>query len=295
MAEGAFPHPLVVPPLELPHKHTFIILHGRGSNADSFSRSLLHHPIPACETLRKAFPQAKFIFPTAATSPATAFSFLPIPQWFDYWPFAKEGKDHEPEVKGLKASCDFLHGLIRRAVGEVGASNVIVGGLSQGCATSLVSMLLWDGPPIAACFGMCGWLPFREPLTQAMEKSVGGGIGALRPGAMKAKEAGRDEKAKSLAWLREVTSAGTSTTPSSIDSYPVFLGHGVLDEKVPVTEARGAHKILSELGSAVTLREYEKLAHWYSGEMLKDIVDFVRRQLSSKGTRVRSSLVHPAL
>ncbi|KAK0727463.1 Alpha/Beta hydrolase protein [Lasiosphaeria miniovina] len=61
-----------------------------------------------------------------------------------------------------------------------GAQNVVLVGLSQGCVASLVALLLWDGEPLAAAVGMCGWLPFVSHLLspQDAERSgVGPGEG----------------------------------------------------------------------------------------------------------------------
>jgi hypothetical protein len=48
----------------------------------------------------------------------------------------------------------------------VDAKNVVLWGLSQGCAASLVALLTWDGEPFGAVVGMCGWLPFRKHLEE---------------------------------------------------------------------------------------------------------------------------------
>ena len=62
----------------------------------------------------------------------------------------------------------------------------MLGGLSQGCATSLISLLLWDGPPLKATFGMCGWLPYRSRLEEIISGGEGeGGDGDLFEGAAK--------------------------------------------------------------------------------------------------------------
>lgn len=54
----------------------------------------------------------------------------------------------------------------------MGAENVILGGLSQGCAAALVATLLWNGEPLAAVFGMCGWLPYRAHMQAIAETTA---------------------------------------------------------------------------------------------------------------------------
>lgn len=81
-------------------------------------------------------------------------------------------------MDGLRQSVEFVHGLLREEIEAVGRENVVLWGLSQGCATSLVSLLIWEGAPFAATVGMCGWLPFDglvgigEPLARARAEGV---------------------------------------------------------------------------------------------------------------------------
>lgn len=85
----------------------------------------------------------------------------------------------------------FLHALLRAEIAEVpgDARNVVLGGLGQGCAASLVAMLLWEGPPLGAVVGMCGWLPFVGRLDEEVEGVVSGGGSE---GGDEGEEMGRD-------------------------------------------------------------------------------------------------------
>lgn len=84
-------------------------------------------------------------------------------------------------IDGLRETTAYLHTLIReeiallRAAGG-GSRDIVLGGLSQGCAASLVAAALWDGEewPLGAVVGMCGWLPFVEGV---MAGGVGWGDG----------------------------------------------------------------------------------------------------------------------
>ena len=78
----SYPEPLIVSPLQK-HKQTWIILHGRGSNALKFGPELLGTTIPEYVNLNQAFPNSKFIFPTAAPRRATIYKRSIIHQWFD--------------------------------------------------------------------------------------------------------------------------------------------------------------------------------------------------------------------
>jgi len=172
-----YPDPLITPPLK-EHKETWIILHGRGSNAQKFGSELLSTQIPGHGSLPQAFPHAKFIFPTASTRRATIYKRKEIHQWFDNWHLDAPTEREELQIDGLRETSIFLHDLLKAEIAVVGAKNVVLGGLSQGCAAALVSMLLWEAEPLAAMFGMCGWLPFRKRMQDIVESATGTGDGA---------------------------------------------------------------------------------------------------------------------
>ena len=98
-------------------------------------------------------------FPSASLSPATIYGGSKINQWFDNWHLEDRHQKPELQVEGLRASTEYVHGLVKREIEKVGKENVVLWGLSQGCATSLAALLLWDGEPFAAVVGTCGWLP----------------------------------------------------------------------------------------------------------------------------------------
>lgn len=274
-----FPQPIVVPPIQLPHHHTFILLHGRGSNAEKFQKPLLHHPIPEYDTLRKALPHAKFIFPTSQYLRAKDFDRIPITQWFD---LDGVGRHRDANTRDIGTSCQYLFGLIQRAIGEVGAENVIVGGWSQGCAVSLIAMLLWEGPPIGAFVGMSGRLQYRQRLSEKM---------------MVAEDGSNDDPGRAIAWLRASLSGrqGSALSTSPRKMPPVYLGHGILDPQISVAEARESSNMLARFGVQVDFREYENLGHGFNGEMLKDMVDFVYQHVSSIEEGVKVSQIRSAL
>jgi predicted esterase len=63
---------------------------------------------------------------------------------------------------------------------------------------------------------------------------------------------------------------------------PVFLGHGIEDEKVPIEIGRKAKTCSELVGAYVQTVEYEGLGHWYSDKMLSDIFDFLKKKFSIK-------------
>ena len=316
--------PLIVEPLELPHRNTFILLHGRGSTAERFSQELLkttldqssETPTGAEEsrTLRHLFPHAKFIFPTASKRRAAIFKRRVIHQWFDCWrlPFPSslrrpfegvsefdrkwvcEGLEERQElqIEGLRETSLFLHGLLKQEIALLGGSSerVVLGGLSQGCAASLVALLLWDGPKLGAFMGMCGWLPFCGLLEREFREAVE--LGCLDKSMVvfdnDSGGGNSDDISKSgrrmlpasqaLSQLREMLDfpGDQNFAGHGCLGTPVFLGHGILDDKVEVRLGRVAATCLEALGGHVTWKEYIGLGHWYSSEMLGEIVLFLK-------------------
>jgi predicted esterase len=197
----------------------------------------------------------------------------------------------ELQIDGLRETSAYIHELLRQEIKIVGsAGNVVLGGLSQGCAASLISLLLWDGEPLAAAVGMCGWLPFRtdmENTTRGVE-DIEVEEEDFNPFANPEdndnpsnidNSSSVDPPIQAVAYLRE--ELGIPVLPSlhlPFQRTPLFLGHGSEDEKVPVKLGREAASCLSAMTMDVSWKEYEALEHWYSASMLQDLVDFVRER-----------------
>ena len=291
-AISPYPELLIVPPL-LEHRQTFIVLHGRGSNAETFAPPLLATDLPDGRTFRAVFPYAKFIFPTASKCRARAYKRSMIHQWFDCWSLTTPEEKEELMLDGLRETSRFIHGLLGDAIEEVGASNVILGGLSQGCAATLISLLTWEGESLAAVFGMCGWLPLGRHVADIMEPNLlkGNNNDLFGGGGDATQNLSMPEQA--IEWLREEIdisasptassrSPGTLTTGSSSSQVltfqhtPIFLAHGTDDEKVPFQLGRDARDCLVSMEAQLHWKEYEDLGHWYSRPMLGDLVEFLQ-------------------
>ena len=291
----AYPPPLVIPPRQLPHKQTFIILHGRGSSADKFGPVLLDSTFELSRTaaaehatLATAFPHARFIFPTAARRRAALYRRAYTHQWFDNWELDPPATEREElQAPGLRETVAYLHDLIRTEVAGVpgGAASVVLGGLSQGCAAVLVALMLWEGEPLAAAFGMCGWLPYAVRLREQMLPEATGSLGtkddAFDPfdrGESDDDDSESDPSMRAVDWLREEIQLQRSQALPEIvlKNIPIFLGHGVDDEKVNVVLGRTASECLRDFGVCVDWKEYMSLGHWYSADMLRDICVWIQ-------------------
>ncbi|KAI1112289.1 Alpha/Beta hydrolase protein [Nemania sp. NC0429] len=294
--------PYIVPPRASPHKQTFIILHGRGSSGDKFGTVLLGTPVStreqtdspiSDETLACLFPHARFVFPSAARRRATIYKRSYTHQWFDNWALDPPATDREElQNAGLRETTIYLHELIRREIRLVpgnNSKNVVLGGLSQGCAAALIALLLWDGEPLGAAFGMCGWLPHAYRMCQQLESERDEGPGASDgddpfdpferepgDGEEMEDEDSTSPKDKAIRWLREEIGLPSNHVFPHTDvcqDIPLFLGHGTEDDRVPIDLGRLSFRCLRDMGIRIQWREYEGLGHWYSPIMLRDIID----------------------
>lgn len=170
-----YPTPFSVSPIGSEHTHTFIILHGKGSNGERFGREFLDSA-----NLPARLPTVKFVFPTASKRRSTVLKRIPINQWFDNYSLDDPNRRTDLQVDGLMETAKFLRELIDTearildgVAGETGYRRVIVGGLSQGCAAAIFTLLGGglgesSNERPGAFFGMSGWLPFERQLNTMM-------------------------------------------------------------------------------------------------------------------------------
>jgi predicted esterase len=279
----------------VPHARSIIILHGRGSNAFSFAASLFSVKLSKeALNLAEVFPDTKFIFPTSKLRRAISINRAKIGQWFDIYTLKEPDQRQDIQHEGLHDSAVFIHEIIRQEAEIVGLENVVLGGLSQGCALGLHVLMSFEaeiGQHLGGFFGMSGWLPFAKQL-EGLPEDVD--IGSIEAGfALNADEEGGENPfgndcpisgdaqsaaARSAQFVKEhVLNFSQSKSGNDPSSTPIFLGHGELDEKVSVTLGEHAARVMSKLGWKVTWKSYADLGHWYSAEELEDIVSFVQK------------------
>jgi predicted esterase len=210
-------------------------------------------------------------------------------QWYD------GSGDWEPEARGnMRRSVEHILALVRAEVQLLGgdASKVVLAGMSQGCAMALTCFLLWEGDPLCAIVGMCGFMPITAPLTRILDEEDADIEQDAEDGFVFESDPldeGTFEKAElegpavrspvqqviDALWEEVELPGAAPPSPFSFRSTPVFLGHGVLDDQVSHLHTREAMELLERLGVAVDFRTYSELAHWYSAEMLSDIISFL--------------------
>ena len=216
---------------------------------------------------------------------------------------------------GLHKSCKYIHGVLEKEIEIIGGENVVLWGLSQGCATSLSSLLTWDGKPFAATVGMCGYLPFGnhiEDIANPQKSRATDNSFSMEedeedddPFSRSDDEDGDDDPfshsghendnddifsqskyqsdrgdlpTQAVKFFREELQM-EEKEGMVFQQVPVFLGHGTADEKVDLKMGKEARSCLDQIGIEVRMVEYPDLGHWYSPEMLSDIFAFLKKNL----------------
>ncbi|KAI1428453.1 acyl-protein thioesterase [Xylaria sp. FL1777] len=276
------------------HTHTIILLHGLGSNGAKFGQELLATGRTSAGTsLAELLPGARFVFPTAKRRRSSAFGRTKLMQWFDIARLADPSYRKETQLEGLAESAGAIRALLCREAAQVAPGNIILGGISQGCATSL-SVLLSLEYPLGGYVGMCGYLPFREDVEREIEEPGGDGWGGggdgddvfaasdeddlferpddknrpLQEPALRAFHFERD-----LLCLDALPDATLDQTAALT---PIFLGHGDADEKKPYELGEAAARTMRAAGYSVEWKLYGGLGHWYKiPDEIDDIAKFI--------------------
>lgn len=190
-------------------------------------------------------------------------------------------EQEEWQLEGLREEGEVLRGIVEREGEVVGEGNVVLGGLSQGCAVGLWFLLGYGGR-LGGFVGMSGWVPFGGDVEDIVASGEGEGDGD-DPFAT----AGSPISSKAVHvcnYVREMMDLPpiSETQEPALLNTPVFLGHGLHDEKVKVAKGRQAARILQNMGvQDVTWKEYDE-GHWYKvPEQLDDLVAFLERCSSS--------------
>ncbi|KAI0882321.1 acyl-protein thioesterase [Annulohypoxylon maeteangense] len=266
------------------HTHTIILLHGLSSNGEKFGKELLETGITSANrSLAQLLPGTRFVFPTAKRRRSSAFNRAVLTQWFDIARLPDPEYRKQIQLKGLAESAAELEPLIREETSKVSPQNVILGGLSQGCAMSL-SMLLALEYPLGGFIGMCGYLPFRTDMDEAiahddMEMDEDNPFATEAEG----QTSSDDPAVKTLIFERDLLCLSAIPNPkreNTSRSTPVFLGHGDADEKKPYHLGEGASLTMQTAGYEVVWKLYQGLGHWYKiPDEVDDIVDFIQKKV----------------
>ncbi|KAH8773160.1 lysophospholipase II [Hyaloscypha sp. PMI_1271] len=216
----------IVNPLGAGHTHTVIFLHGR-EDFGEYMAEFLSDKSSDGRTLPEKFPTMRWVFPTAKIR----FS------WFDVWDVRNPEEKKELAIPGLRESIRQILEIIEQEAKIVPMERIILGGLSQGCATAILT-LLSSGLEIGAFIGWCGWLP----LQRSIEEFDDGCIGKKR------------DISRHIQTILQSTQPATKT--------PLFLAHSEDDDIVPFELGNDLHQIMKRLGFNVTRKKYKDGGHW---------------------------------
>ncbi|EFJ13683.1 hypothetical protein SELMODRAFT_121880 [Selaginella moellendorffii] len=230
------------------HRHTIILLHGRGSSGTELAEELEETLGSGSANLFQRFPGVRWVFPSARPRWSSVFE-EEMSEWFDAPSLCDIGYKQHLQVEGLRQSVDFLLRVIEEEIDRVGsASKVVLGGISQGQATALHA-LVCGRHRLGAFVGASGWLPFADKIEEFLRGELG----------------------------LEVEDLGDSFT--SLLATPVFLGHGTDDNLIELDLGKQARDLLTRMGMSVSWKEYEGAdqdGHWIKEpEEVDDIVAFL--------------------
>ncbi|XXH00870.1 hypothetical protein Hte_007221 [Hypoxylon texense] len=273
------------------HTHTFILLHGLGSNGEEFGRQLLETGI--CSDGRKLpeiFDGARFIFPTAKRRRSSAYGRAKLTQWFDIASLDDPWHRSDTQLKGLAESATEILDLISEEVQvlKIPRSNIIIGGLSHGCAMALSCLLALDFS-LGAFIGMSGWLPFQPDIEELLRSEDGTDDDMDDPFSTHDEEP-RDPVIDVVDFSRDLVcfpALSKQTRNATSLATPIFLGHGNLDEKIKHSFGENALTLLSSVGYNVTWKSYSNQGHWYKiPEEIDDIVDFMQHRVDRESGNI---------
>jgi len=248
-----------VAPLES-HTFTIILLHGRDSVASEFASEFFESQTSDDRTLTEIFPAAKWVFPTSKMRHSARFE-QEMSQWFDMWSVDNPSERENIQIEGLAESVTQILEVIQEETKVVPLDRIILGGLSQGCATAIFA-LMCAGVKLGGFMGLCSWLPLRNRISQIPSTSSYNDVSKLfrsmlnismKPGFLPVSE-------------------------GSAIKTPVFLSHSQDDNIVPIYNGRGLKEGLEALDFNVTWREYEEGGHWVNEPQgVDDMVTFLQQ------------------
>lgn len=142
------------------HTHTIILLHGRDSTAKDFASEFFESQTSGLQTLPELFPTVKWVFPTAGLFRSKRFD-CELSQWFDM--YTTENPHEREDEQDLSPSISRIQELVAQEAAIIGHENVILGGISQGCAVAIHAFLKGQ-KKIRGFIGLCSWLPRRQEI-----------------------------------------------------------------------------------------------------------------------------------
>lgn len=155
---GAFATPLLDRAAVLPprgeHRHTLIFMHGLGDSSAGFASLFQSLPLP----------HTRVVLPNAPVQPVSVNGGARMPSWYDIYTLgsARTAIDHREDEPGIMAARASVQALVDEEVARLGgdASQLVIGGFSQGCAMALLAGLT-SSHRLGGILGLSGYLLLR--------------------------------------------------------------------------------------------------------------------------------------
>jgi len=189
---------------------------------------------------------------------------IPLEQWFDIMSLSEPWRQQEKQIAGLAENVRQINTIIEQEARTVGRDNVVIGGLSQGCATSLVALMSLI-QPVGGYIGIAGWLPLVKDVKTAAYQATDGNEQDLTP------------QLRAAHCIQTALDLPLSPVHGAIGfaGTPCMLGHGTADPKVVVQHGEEARDVLTNLGANVTWKPYADFGHWWKEpDTIDDIAAF---------------------
>jgi len=143
------------------HKATAFFLHGLGDTAQHLGyviSELWKHPL---------LDHVKLIMPTAPLIPLTVLSNRVMSSWFDV--YSSDHVTRAEDEHGLRRAASMLNGLIQAEHETHGIphARIIIGGISQGGAVSLLTALT-TSYPIGGVFVLSSYITLRKKIPEIL-------------------------------------------------------------------------------------------------------------------------------
>lgn len=279
-----YPEMLVVHPKNKTHKQSVIILHDRGSHPErnAWSLQMLHNEEKR-NILQDAFPDAKFMFPTAPQRIHQGAQ-IQTKMWFDYINLVEPDARPDLQAEGLNPTVRYVHGLLQEEIAAVGAKNVVLWGDHEGAAAALISLLLWEGESFAACICDGPWLPLRKQVQEAIESHKSERDSGWKgwSGGDKLSTGKHFPLGIVVSTLRKILDLPQASKPPKRFDVPVLFAYGAEKDKEPSLMTQQAAELLEFVGVKLTREPFD----WdeYPENLFNGVVKFLQRRKGWHGS-----------
>ncbi|KAM7194432.1 Phospholipase/Carboxylesterase family protein [Naviculisporaceae sp. PSN 640] len=242
-----------------PHTHTVIFLHGRGDNAQNFSRSLAFSTSSSDKTLFDHFPSVRWVFPSSELRKPARFPNTTMSQWFDTWDVGNLSYREELQMPGLAESVASILAIYEEELGKLGGDSrrLVLAGISQGGAVVMHTLLNLQTDSYESRLGGVMGFSCRFPFPGRSLSQTRKILGLVKESAG---ESGEFEEESGL-----------------VQNTPVMIQHCLDDPLVSVDTGRQVRDTMTRFGAQVTWKEYPVGGHWIrSPEGIDDAVAWLR-------------------